>query len=201
MKTSMLGAVGAAALGGLSLARGAHAAGSDVIRIGLIGCGGRGPGAALNAMNVDRGVRLVAMTDIFADKVQSRRAMLKQQKPDQVQVDDAHCFSGLDGYRHVIESAEVVLIACAAKYHCYYLHAAVKAGKHVFVEKPHAIDPVGVRRSRPPARWPSRRISASCPDCKAATSPAIARPSSESTTEQSATSCPCRKRGSAAPTG
>ena len=140
------GGAAAATIGGLSLARGAHAAGSDVIRIGLIGCGGRGPGAAVNAMNVDPGLRLVAMTDIFADKVQSRRAMLKQQKPDQVQVDDDHCFSGLDGYRHVIESADAVLIACAAKYHCYYLHAAVKAGKHVFVEKPHAIDPVGVRQ-------------------------------------------------------
>jgi predicted dehydrogenase len=142
LKTSLA----AATLGGLSLARGAHAAGSDAIRIGLVGCGGRGPGAALNAMNVDRGLRLVAMTDIFLDKVQSRRAMLKQQKPDQVQVDDDHCFSGLDGYRHVIESSDAVLIACAAKYHCYYLHAAVTAGKHVFVEKPHAIDPVGVRQ-------------------------------------------------------
>ena len=146
LKTSMAGAAAAATIGGLSLARSAHAAGSEVIRVGLVGCGGRGPGAAINAMNVDRGVRLVAMTDIFADKVQSRREMLKQQKPAQVQVDDAHCFSGLDGYRHVIESADVVLIACAAKYHCYYLHAAVEAGKHVFVEKPHAIDPVGVRQ-------------------------------------------------------
>jgi predicted dehydrogenase len=144
LKTSMA-AAGAATIGGLSLARGAHAAGSDVIRVGLVGCGGRGPGAANDAMTADRGVRLVAMADIFADKVQSRRDMLKKQKPDQVQVDDAHCFSGLDGYRHVIESSDVVLIACAAKYHPYYLRAAIEAGKHVFVEKPHAVDPVGVR--------------------------------------------------------
>ena len=60
-------------------------------------------------------------------------------------MDDAHCFSGLDGYKHVIESGDVVLIACSAKYHPVYLRAAVEAGKHVFVEKPHAIDPVGVR--------------------------------------------------------
>ena len=71
LKTS-LAAAGAAAIGGLSPARGAHAAGSDVIRIGLIGCGSRGPGAAVNAMTVDPGVRLVAMTDIFADRVQNR---------------------------------------------------------------------------------------------------------------------------------
>jgi predicted dehydrogenase len=142
LKTSLA----AAAIGTLPLARSAHAAGSDIIRIGLIGCGGRGPGAAINAMNVDSGLRLVALGDVFADHVQSRRAMLKREKPNQVDVDDAHCFSGLDAYRHVIESVDVVLIACAAKYHCEYLLAAVEAGKHVFVEKPHAIDPVGVRQ-------------------------------------------------------
>jgi predicted dehydrogenase len=141
LKTS----IAAAAAGSLPLARSAHAAGSDVIRIGLIGCGSRGPGAAIDAMTADRGVRLVAMTDIFADHVTSRRAMLKNLKPDQVQVDDARCFSGLDGYKHVIDSSDVVLIACAAKYHSFYLRAAVEAGKHVFVEKPHAVDPVGVR--------------------------------------------------------
>ena len=141
LKTSMA----AAALGGLALSRSAHAAGSDVIRIGMIGCGSRCPGAAVNAMNVDPGVRLVAMTDIFADRVQNRRGTLKKEKPNQVDVDDAHCFSGLDGYRHVIESVDVVLIACSAKYHPVYLRAAIEAGKHVFVEKPHAIDPVGVR--------------------------------------------------------
>jgi len=133
------GALSATTIGGLALSRSAHAAGSDIIRIGMIGCGSRCPGAAINAMNVDPGVRLVAMTDIFMDRV------LKARKPNQVEVDDAHCFSGLDGYKHVIESVDVVLIACSAKYHPYYLMAGIKAGKHVFVEKPHAIDPVGVR--------------------------------------------------------
>ncbi len=141
LKTSL--AAGAAAAGGLSLARTAHAAGSDVIRIGLIGCGHRGPGAANDAMTADPGVRLVAMTDIFADHVRDRRERLRREKPDQVQVDDAHCFSGLEGYKHVIDAADVVLVACAAKYHPVYLQAAVEAGKHVFVEKPHAVDPVG----------------------------------------------------------
>jgi predicted dehydrogenase len=126
--------------------RNVHAAGSDILKIGMIGCGSRCPGAAVNAMNVDPGVRLVAMTDIFADRVQNRREMLKKEKPDQVQVDDAHCFSGLDGYRQVIDCVDVVLIACSAKFHPVYLQAAIEAGKHVFVEKPHAIDPVGVRQ-------------------------------------------------------
>ena len=61
-------------------------------------------------------------------------------------MDDAHCFTGLDSYRHVIDSVDVVLVACAAKYHSVYLQAGIEAGKHVFVEKPHAIDPVGVRQ-------------------------------------------------------
>ena len=133
-------------LSGLPLARGAHAAGSDVIRIGMIGCGSRCSGAAVNAMNADPGVRLVAMTDIFADRARNRREILRTERPKQVVVDDAHCFSGLDGYKHVIESVDVVLIACSAKYHPVYLQAAIEAGKHVFVEKPHAIDPVGVRQ-------------------------------------------------------
>ncbi len=145
LKTSMVGAATAATIGGLSLTRGAHAAGSDVIRVGLVGCGNRGPGAANNAMNADPGVRLVALADIFPDHLQSRRDMLKKEKPEQVQVDDAHCFVGLDGYKHVIESSDVVLVACAAKYHSVYMRAAIEAGKHVFVEKPNAIDPVGVR--------------------------------------------------------
>ena len=137
-------AVSGAAIGSLAVGRGAHAAGSDVIRIGMIGCGSRCPGAAINAMNVDPGVRLVAMTDVFMDRVQSRRKMLESRKPDQVEVDDAHCFSGLDGYKHVIESVDAVLIACSAKYHPYYMMKAIEAGKHVFVEKPHGVDPAGL---------------------------------------------------------
>jgi myo-inositol 2-dehydrogenase / D-chiro-inositol 1-dehydrogenase len=144
LRTTMATA-GAATLGGLSIGRSAHAAGSDVIRIGVIGCGGRGFGAANNAMTVDPGVQLVAMTDIFASRVKFRRDMAKKWRPAQTQVDDAHCFSGLDGYKHVIDSVDVVLIACAAKYHPMYLRAAIEAGKHVFVEKPNAVDPVGVR--------------------------------------------------------
>ena len=137
-------AASAAALGGL-LGRGAYAAGSDAIRIGVIGCGGRGAGAALNAMKADPGVRLVALCDLFADRVKAKLHSLKGQKPDQVAVDDAHCFVGFSGYRQVIESADAALIACAPKFHATYTKAAIEAGRHVFVEKPHAIDPPGVR--------------------------------------------------------
>ncbi len=140
-ETAAAGAVSA----GLLLAGTAHAAGSDVIRIGIVGCGGRGTGAAADAMTADPGVRLVAMGDLFRDKVESSRSLLKSEKPEQVLVDDAHCFVGLDAYKKVIDSVDYVLIACAAKFHAMYLKAGIEAGKHVFVEKPHAIDPLGIK--------------------------------------------------------
>ena len=138
-------AAGAAIGAGVSLAHVAHAAGSDMIRIGVVGCGGRGTGAAGDAMTADPAVRLVAMGDLFKDRVESSRSLLKGEKPEQVHVDDAHCFVGLDAYKKVIDSVDYVLIACAAKFHAMYLKAGIEAGKHVFVEKPHAIDPLGIK--------------------------------------------------------
>lgn len=140
LKASTLGTIA-----GLSWARSAHPAGSDVIKIGLVGCGGRGSGAAVDALSSDAGTRLVAMADLFLDRMYSKRELLAQDKPDQVLVDDDHCFVGLDAYQKVIDCADVVLIACAAKFHPMYLKAAIEANKHAFVEKPHAIDPAGIR--------------------------------------------------------
>jgi predicted dehydrogenase len=142
---SSAAAVSGAALSGLAVNLAAHAAGSDVIRIGMVGCGGRCTGAAMDAMSVDPGVRLVAMCDLFADRVKASRSQLKAKKPDQVAVDDDHCFVGFDGYKKVIQIVDVVLIACAAKFHPLHMKAAIEAGKHVFVEKPHAIDPLGIK--------------------------------------------------------
>jgi predicted dehydrogenase len=138
-------AAGTATLAGLSLARSAHADGDDVIKIGMIGSGGRCAGAASQSLMAGPDVRLVAMSDVFEDRIQVRRKALQEQWPDQVMVDDDHCFVGLDGYKHVIECCDVVMIACASKFHPMYAEAAIKAGKHVFVEKPHGIDPAGVR--------------------------------------------------------
>jgi len=144
LKTSATVAT-ALALGGLDMNRFAHAAGSDTIRVGVIGCGGRGAGAAMDAMDANPGVRLVAMADLFMERVQEKRKHLKGQKPQQVEVDDDHCFAGFDAYKQVIESSDVVLIANAAKFHPFHMKAAIEAGKHVFVEKPHAIDPAGIK--------------------------------------------------------
>lgn len=139
-------AAGAATIAGLPLARSVHAAGDETIKIGMIGCGGRCAGAAAESLSAGPYVKLVAMYDVFNDRVQGRRKILQDRFPGQVQVDDAHCFSDFQGYQKVIDSVDVVLIACASKFHPMYAEAAIKAGKHVFVEKPHAIDPVGCRR-------------------------------------------------------
>jgi len=138
-------AAGAAVAYGVSIGRSAHAAGKDEIRIGMIGCGGRCSGAAAESLNSGPMVKLAAMCDLFPDRVEAKRKQLKQQFPQQFVADD-HCFVGFDGYRKVIDNVDVVLIACASKFHAMYAEAAIKAGKHVFVEKPHAIDPVGCRR-------------------------------------------------------
>ena len=138
------GAAGAASATALS----GYAAGSDTIRVGVIGCGGRGEAAAMNAMNADKGIRIAAMGDIRLDRVQEKRSALRLKYPQQMAVDDDHCFKGFDAYKRVIESSDVVIIANAAKFHPLHLKAAVEAGKHIFVEKPHAIDPYGIQMVR-----------------------------------------------------
>ncbi|MBN1421473.1 MAG: Gfo/Idh/MocA family oxidoreductase [Planctomycetes bacterium] len=131
--------------GGLDIGRSAHAAGSDIIRVGMIGCGGRNTGAAMQALTADKGARLVAMCDLFMDRVVARRQEIKARKGDQVAVDNDHCFVGFDSYKRVIEASDVVVIANAAKFHPLHAMAAVQAGRHVFVEKPHGIDPAGLK--------------------------------------------------------
>lgn len=143
LKTS---AVGAAAMSGLSLAASAHTAGRQEIKIGMIGCGGRCTGAAAQSLAAGPDVKLVAMFDVFEDRLLSSLKTIEAACPGQVAVDEDHRFTGFDGYQRVIDSCDVVLIACASKFHPMYAEAAIKAGTHVFVEKPHGIDPVGVRR-------------------------------------------------------
>lgn len=143
-------AASAAAVGALDLSRTAHAAGSDVLRVGLIGCGGRNTGAGAQALRADPGARLVALSDVFMDRVRNareaiRNEMTRHNRADQVQVPDDRCFAGIRAYEQVIEASDVVCIANAAKFHGLQAMAAVQAGKHVFVEKPHGIDPRSVK--------------------------------------------------------
>lgn len=132
----------------VSLAGGARAWDNGVIGVGVIGCGGRGEAAAMNAMNAGKDVRIVAMGDVLMDRVVEKRANLRKRYPEQVAVPDSCCFAGFDAYRQVIDASDVVIIANAAKFHPLHMMAAVEAGRHVFVEKPHAADPAGIRLLR-----------------------------------------------------
>lgn len=132
-----------------ALHAGLHAGGSDLLKVGLIGCGGRGTGAAAQALTADEGTELVAMADAFSDILEGSRTRLARQfnkdgKPARVNVDDAHCFVGFDGYKNVIEASDVVLLASTPHFRPQHLQASVEAGKHVFCEKPVAVDAPGV---------------------------------------------------------
>ncbi len=142
-RRDFLGVSAAALLGAVAMP-GARAADNGILRVGVIGCGGRGEAAAMNAMNAGKDVRIVAMGDILPERVSEKRASIKAKYPDQVNVPDDCCFSGFDAYKHVIGASDVVIIANAAKFHSFYALAALEAGRHVFIEKPHAIDPVGI---------------------------------------------------------
>ncbi len=138
----------AAALAATDIPGFAHPGGSGVLKLGLIGCGGRGTGAVLNALAVDEETRLVAVADLFPERAASACELLGRKAGERGQVGKGGCHSGFDAYRRVIEASDVVLIACAAKFHPTYSRAALEAGRHVFVEKPHAIDPAGLKECR-----------------------------------------------------
>jgi len=129
----------------LPLARAVHVQGTDVIKIGLVGCGGRGTGAAVDALRADPHTKLVALGDIFPDKLQASLKNLQTLFGNRVDVPEERAFLGFEAYRHVIECSDVVLLALPTFFHPHYLKAAVEAGKHVFCEKIHAVDAPGVR--------------------------------------------------------
>jgi len=119
---------------------------TDTLRVGLIGCGGRGSGAASQALNADKNIVLTAMGDAFQDQLQSSLQSLQKAHADKVKVTPEKCFVGLDAYQKVIDSGvDVVLLATPPGFRPIHLKAAVDAGKHVFCEKPMATDAPGLR--------------------------------------------------------
>ncbi|MDZ4701477.1 MAG: Gfo/Idh/MocA family oxidoreductase [Rhodothermales bacterium] len=124
----------------------AYAGGSDVIRVGLVGAGGRGSGAARDCFESAEGVEIVAIGDLFRDRIEERREDLKEALGEGYKVTDDRIFSGFDAYKHVIDSdVDLVILATPPGFRPIHLRYAVEAGKHVFVEKPCAVDPSGVR--------------------------------------------------------
>ena len=142
------------ALAPLAASAGFHSQGSQTLRVGLIGCGGRGRGAAYNALMADPHTELVALADTFEDQVQSARDWLgkSEEVGARVTVDDEHCFSGFEGYQDVIDACDVVLLATPPHFRPQHMAAAVQAGKHLFVEKPVATDAPGLRSVMESAR-------------------------------------------------
>jgi predicted dehydrogenase len=125
---------------------GAYAAGTDEIRIGLIGCGGRGTGAAMNCLQSAEGVKLVAMADAFQDRLDTARKILNQRGGAKVDVKDDHVFVGLDAYQKLLKTdVNYVILATPPGFRPIHIKAAVEAGKFVFGEKPTCVDPAGAR--------------------------------------------------------
>jgi myo-inositol 2-dehydrogenase / D-chiro-inositol 1-dehydrogenase len=125
---------------------------SDVIRIGVVGCGGRGTGAARDAMRGSDNVEIVALGDAFADRLASCRANLEKaasENPElgaKYRVTSERCFTGFDAYEKVLHSGiDMVILATPPGFRPKQLAAAVEAGKHIFTEKPVAVDPAGIR--------------------------------------------------------
>jgi myo-inositol 2-dehydrogenase / D-chiro-inositol 1-dehydrogenase len=116
-----------------------------VLKAGLIGCGGRGTGAAINFLDAGPNLQITALGDVFQDKIDHCRATLKKEK--NVEVADENCFLGFDSYEKVIDSGvDVVLLCTPPHFRPAHVEAAVNARKHIFMEKPIGVDPVGARR-------------------------------------------------------
>ena len=125
----------------------AYGAATDEIRVGLVGAGGRGTGAARDAFQAAEGVRLVAVGDLFEDRMDGARDNLKEALGAAYGVDGEHEFVGWDAYRQVIDSdVNYVILATPPVFRPMHLAYAIEKGRHVFMEKPVAVDPAGVRK-------------------------------------------------------
>ena len=118
---------------------------TETLRIGLVGCGGRGTGAAAQALNADSNVVITALGDVFEAPIQRSLEILRAKAPDKVKVEPAQCFVGFDAYQKVIANSDVVLLTTPPGFRPLHLKAAIEAGKHAFVEITAGVDAPGVR--------------------------------------------------------
>jgi predicted dehydrogenase len=143
LKTASLASIAAA----FSATGGVYAAyASEKIRVGLIGCGGRGTGAAIDCANASPDIEITALGDLFPDMLQLSLKELNAKLPGRVKATPETCFSGFDAYKKVLAApVDLVILASPPFFRPEHLAAAIEAGKHVFTEKPVAVDPLGVR--------------------------------------------------------
>src|SRR4051812_5764367 len=128
-----------------TIGRGQDAA-SRPLKLALVGCGGRGAGAASQALTADSNLKLVAVADLFADKLAVGLKSLQTQHPDTVDVAPEKQFTGFDAYKKALAAADVVILATPCAFRPAHFEEAVRLGKHAFIEKPVAVDAPGVRR-------------------------------------------------------
>ena len=151
-RREFLASSSAAAIGLTALTlpkNGAYAAGEEApLKVGLIGCGGRGTDAARQALRADKNVKLWAMADAFSDRLESSRNSLSKVEDVSAKIDvpPERRFVGFNAYQDVIACCDVVLLTTPPQFRPLHLQAAVDAGKHVFAEKPCAVDAPGVRK-------------------------------------------------------
>jgi len=138
-----------AAASQIDIADNAYAGAGDSLKIGLVGCGGRGTGAAEQALMADKGNALVAMGDAFPEQIEISYSNLKGTDAngvaERIDVPANRRFSGFDAYKHVIDECDVVLLTTPPAFRPIHFAYAVEQGKHAFVEKPMAVDAPGLR--------------------------------------------------------
>ena len=149
LSTSVGGSVAGAAAFQIIRPELVRGAANEKLKAGLVGCGGRGTQAIENVLNGTDNVEIVALADVFEDRLEDCLRKSKALKPalaERVKVDAEHHFVGFDAYKKVIDSVDIVMLATYPAYRPLHFTAAVDAGKHVFCEKPFATDPVNLRK-------------------------------------------------------
>ncbi|MCU0916305.1 MAG: Gfo/Idh/MocA family oxidoreductase [Planctomycetes bacterium] len=138
--------VSAASLAAAGVAGRMYAAGSDTIRVGIIGCGGQGTRDLVSCVKSAPGVQIVALGDLFEDRLNESLAKLRKDVPEAVKVTPNTCFVGWDAPQKVVQTdVHMVLLTTPPCFRAMYLRAAIEAGKHVFMEKPAGVDPKQMR--------------------------------------------------------
>ncbi|PKQ44414.1 Gfo/Idh/MocA family protein [Confluentibacter flavum] len=143
IKKSSIAAFGSVLYNPLSNSSSEYNFEDKVIKIGLVGCGGRGTGALFEALSASTSVRVVAIGDTFDDNTNRVFSLLKQNFSKQCDVTTNTCFSGFDAYNKVIEFCDAIILATPPPFRPQHFEASIKAGKHVFMEKPLAVDVPG----------------------------------------------------------